>query len=152
MRLGAPSEHYLPSLALVWLLGGAGIGCVFAMPCLRRRARTALYVLVAWAGALAPLLQTPLEPSALLLLLGSALSYLVGGAIYAWQRPNPLPQVFGFHELFHLLTIVANGALATAIWIWLLPRRRAPSDRIPSRAAPRAVLGAGAAGLAQHSV
>jgi hemolysin III len=120
--LAPPGEHYLPRLALIWLLGFAGIGCVVALPCLRRRARTGLYVLVGWAGALSTsVLQSPLATPALIMLSASGVAYLVGGVVYAWQRPNPLPDVFGFHELFHLLTIVANGTLAAAFWIWLLP-------------------------------
>jgi hemolysin III len=123
-----PSERYLPRLALIWLLGLIGIGCVVALPCLRRRVRTSLYVLVGWAGALsAPVLQPALATPALFLISGSAVVYLLGGAIYAWQRPNPLPAVFGFHELFHLLTIVANAALAAAFWIWLLPAGGTPA-------------------------
>lgn len=123
----APSERHLPRLALIWLLGLAGIACVVALPCLRRRMRTGLYVLVGWGGALAaPILQGSLAPAALVMISGSALTYLLGGAIYAWQKPNPLPSVFGFHELFHLLTIVANAALAATFWIWLLPAGSAP--------------------------
>jgi hemolysin III len=41
-----------------------------------------------------------------LLILGGAL-YSVGGLIYAFRRPNPLPRWFGFHEVFHTLTIIA---------------------------------------------
>jgi hemolysin III len=125
--LALPSERYLPRIALIWLLGLAGVACVFALPCLRRRARTGLYVLVAWAGALsAPVPPSALAPPALVMISGSALAYLLGGAVYAWERPNPLPRVFGFHELFHLLTILANGALAAAFWIWLLPAGTTP--------------------------
>ena len=120
--LAVPNERYLPRLAIIWLLGFAGIGCVVALPCLRRRARTGLYLLVGWAGALSTsILHLPLAPPALMMISASGLAYLAGGAVYAWQRPNPLPQVFGFHELFHLLTIVANAGLAAAFWIWLLP-------------------------------
>ena len=120
--LALPGEHYLPRLALIWLLGFAGIGCVVALPCLRRRARTALYVLVGWAGALSTsVLQSPLGTPALIMISASGVAYLVAGVVYAWQRPNPLPDVFGFHELFHLLTIVANASLAAAFWTWLLP-------------------------------
>jgi hemolysin III len=120
--LALPSEHYLPRLALIWLLGLLGIACVVALPCLRRRVRMGLYVLVGWGGALAaPMLQSSLAPAALVMISGSALTYLLGGAIYAWQKPNPLPSVFGFHELFHLLTILANTGLAVALWIWVLP-------------------------------
>jgi hemolysin III len=117
-----PDARYLPRLAFMWLLGLAGIACVIAMPIVRRRARTALYVAVGWAGAISvPMLKGVVATPALLMISGSAVAYLIGGAIYALQRPNPLPNVFGFHELFHLFTIVANTALAAAFWIWLLP-------------------------------
>jgi len=38
---------------------------------------------------------------------GGAL-YLLGGVIYGSRWPDPWPRVFGFHEIFHLLTVVAN--------------------------------------------
>lgn len=120
--LALPSERYVPRLIFMWALGFVGIVCVVVMPVLRRRVRTALYILVGWAGALsAPMLKGGLAAPALIMISGSALTYLVGGAVYAWQRPNPLPSVFGFHELFHLLTIVGNTALAVAFWLWIVP-------------------------------
>lgn len=117
--LAAPDGSSLVRLAPLWALGVAGIACVFVLPCLRRRVRTALYVLMGWAGvALAtPVLHAGLQAPALAVLGGSAGTYLVGAAVYAWRRPDPLPAVFGFHELFHLLTIVANTALGAAIWL-----------------------------------
>ncbi len=33
--------------------------------------------------------------------------YTVGGVIYGLKRPNPFPQWFGFHEVFHSFTILA---------------------------------------------
>jgi hemolysin III len=115
--LAVPREGRLPGLALVWFLGAAGAGCAIALPARLRRARTALCVAVAWAGLFqAPVPHAALAPPASLALCASAMAYLAGGAVYAWRRPNPLPAVFGFHELFHLLTILANAALAAAIW------------------------------------
>jgi hemolysin III len=37
---------------------------------------------------------------------GGAL-YTLGGVVYGFQRPNPWPRWFGFHEVFHTFTIVA---------------------------------------------
>jgi hemolysin III len=42
----------------------------------------------------------------LLILLGGVI-YSLGAVIYALKRPNPVPHVFGYHEIFHLLVIVA---------------------------------------------
>ena len=47
--------------------------------------------------------------SVLLLGLSSGLC-AVGGLVYASRRPVLWPQVFGFHELFHLVVIAANAA------------------------------------------
>jgi hemolysin III len=41
-----------------------------------------------------------------LIALGGAL-YLLGGAVYGFRRPNPSPQWFGFHEVFHSFTVLA---------------------------------------------
>jgi len=41
-----------------------------------------------------------------LVAVGGAL-YTVGGVVYGFKRPNPWPQYFGFHEIFHSFTILA---------------------------------------------
>ena len=43
------------------------------------------------------------------LLAAGGLAYTAGAIVYAFRRPDPYPAVFGYHELFHALTI---GALA----------------------------------------
>jgi hemolysin III len=54
-----------------------------------------------------PALHAAVGPGALgLLVLGGGF-YTIGAAIYALRRPDPYPRVFGFHELFHLLVILA---------------------------------------------
>jgi len=35
------------------------------------------------------------------------LAYSLGAIVYATKRPNPAPATFGFHEIFHALTVVA---------------------------------------------
>lgn len=56
-----------------------------------------------------------------LLLLTAVLLYSVGGAVYAAQKPNPLPYVFGSVELFHALTVVSGALIAAVIWWWVVP-------------------------------
>lgn len=46
---------------------------------------------------------------ALALLVAGGVVYSVGAVIYAWKRPNPLPDVFGYHEIFHSLVLVASA-------------------------------------------
>ncbi len=54
------------------------------------------------------------------LIIGSALSY--GGAAYIYARcqPDLFPGVFGYHELFHLLTILGAAATTAVVWIWIM--------------------------------
>ena len=44
-----------------------------------------------------------------LVVVGGAL-YTLGGVVYGFQRPDPWPTWFGFHEVFHSFTILAFAA------------------------------------------
>lgn len=44
------------------------------------------------------------------LLLASALVYAIGGLCFSRKHPNPVPTVFGYHEIFHVCTLVAGAA------------------------------------------
>ena len=50
------------------------------------------------------------------------LLYVVGAVVYASGRPNPWPKVFGYHEVFHALVIVAAGLQYAVIAFAVLPR------------------------------
>nr|AGE95739.1 hypothetical protein ECU06_1500 [Encephalitozoon cuniculi] len=41
--------------------------------------------------------------------------YIVGGLIYGMEKPNPYPQVFGYHEIFHVMTVLANWCFLTPL-------------------------------------
>ena len=61
-----------------------------------------------WVAVIAlPQLVTHLDPAAFVLLAFGGLAYTAGAIVYARRRPDPVPAVFGYHELFHALTIVA---------------------------------------------
>ncbi len=55
-----------------------------------------------------------------LIALGGGL-YVVGAVVYAMQRPDPRPAVFGYHEIFHVLVVVAAAAHFAAIAIYAGP-------------------------------
>jgi hemolysin III len=55
-----------------------------------------------------------------LIAFGGAL-YAAGAVIYALQRPDPSPAVFGYHEIFHVLVIAAAAAHFAAIALFALP-------------------------------
>ena len=54
------------------------------------------------------------------------LLYTVGAVVYARRKPDPNPEVFGYHEIFHLLVIVAAAIQYAAIAIYALPRGLSP--------------------------
>jgi hemolysin III len=43
--------------------------------------------------------------------------YSLGAVVYAFQRPDPLPRVFGYHEVFHALTVAAFALQYVAVAI-----------------------------------
>ena len=55
-----------------------------------------------------------------LLALGGAL-YTAGAVVYARRRPDPRPEVFGYHEIFHVLVIAAAAVQYAAVAIYALP-------------------------------
>jgi hemolysin III len=82
-----------------------------------------VYVAVGWSGVAAlPQLVSHLGwgPTALLAL-GGAL-YSAGAAVYALRRPNLAPGVFGYHEMFHALVIVAAVTHYAVVAVYVLPR------------------------------
>lgn len=109
-------------LAMVW--GGAAVGIALEwLPVtVPRWLFTAIYVIVGWSAALAlPQLYTGLGPVGFGLVLGGGLSYTLGAVVYATKRPDPWPSVFGFHEVFHLGTVVGAGCHLAAIGFVVVP-------------------------------
>ena len=75
-----------------------------------------------WAGAAAFPQLLKLQLPGLLLVVVGGLLYTAGAIVYARRRPDPAPQVFGYHELFHALTVAAVGCQYAAIAFFVLPR------------------------------
>jgi len=109
-------------LALVWSLAFAGIALKVAWPSAPRWLSVTLYLSLGWLALVAsPELAFRLSPAELtLLVLGGAL-YSVGGLVYATRRPDPVPSVFGFHEVFHALVIAGSLAHFVLIAAFILP-------------------------------
>ena len=55
-----------------------------------------------------PLVAGSLQPTNLALLVAGGGLYIVGAVVYALRRPDPIPSLFGYHEVFHLLVVVAG--------------------------------------------
>jgi hemolysin III len=110
-------------LLLVWIGGIVGVTVELFWLDAPKWVIAAPYVVVGWVavGAL-PQLERALGPGGFALLLGGGLAYTAGALIYALHRPNPWPAVFGYHEVFHGLTIVAAAAHYILIAAYILPK------------------------------
>jgi hemolysin III len=108
-------------LAVVW--GGAMAGIVLEL------ARTgprwlgvAVYLALGWVAVVTmPQLFVRLGIAGGLLIVAGGLVYSAGAAVYALRRPDPVPAVFGYHEVFHLLVVVGVAAHFLAISLFALP-------------------------------
>lgn len=69
-----------------------------------------------WSGVFAfPQLERSSGWGAVALLAAGGLAYSAGAIVYARRKPDPFPTVFGYHELFHALTLVALACQYVAI-------------------------------------
>jgi hemolysin III len=81
-----------------------------------------IYLSVGWIGALAfPAIVSHAGLGAGALIALGGVLYTIGAVIYARQRPDPRPATFGYHEIFHLLVILAAAAQFAAVAIYALP-------------------------------
>lgn len=103
-------------LSLIWVAAAAAIVFKFAWVGAPKWLAAVIGIALGWAAvALLPHLATRLHPVAIALLALGGIAYTVGAVIYARGRPDPVPGVFGYHEVFHALTIVGVGCQYVAI-------------------------------------
>lgn len=109
-------------LAVVW--AGAVIGAIVEMVWIEHPKWVAalVYMSLGWVAVVAfPGMWDEMGVGGTLLVAVGGLLYTVGAVVYATQRPNPSPRVFGYHEVFHALVILAAAAHFAAIAFFALP-------------------------------
>ncbi len=101
--------HFL--LISIWLIALAGVLVKIYWLNAPRLLSTGLYVLMGWFALVGiyPLIQA-LPLNGLIWLTAGGVFYTVGAAIYSLKKPDPLPGVFGFHEIFHLFVMMGSFA------------------------------------------
>jgi hemolysin III len=108
-------------LTIVWAGAAASILLKFVWVAAPKWLAAGIGILLGWlAVAVLPQLVTRLNPAAVVLLGIGGIAYTAGAIIYARRRPNPAPAVFGYHELFHALTIVGVACQYVAIAFFVI--------------------------------
>ena len=118
--LGGPLGQAL--LIAVWAGAVAGIVVEMVWVEAPKWVAVIVYLTVGWIGALGfPAIVVKAGLGAGALIAAGGILYTAGAVIYARQRPDPNPAVFGYHEVFHALVIAAAAAHFAAVAIYALP-------------------------------
>ncbi|MGW9156704.1 MULTISPECIES: PAQR family membrane homeostasis protein TrhA [unclassified Microbacterium] len=105
--LALPPAKGLLLLCLVW--GGTVIGILFRVFWINapRWLYVALYLLLGWAAVMYMGDLLAANVAMMVLVIVGGLLYTGGAVVYALKKPNPWPGHFGFHEIFHVCTVLA---------------------------------------------
>lgn len=116
--MGLPRATGNSLLLAIW--GGALLGVLLSLFWVRAPKVLTAAVAVGVGWTMVPYLgeaRRSLTTAEMALLVTGGIAYTVGAVAYAARRPNPRPGVFGYHEVFHALTIVGAVLHFTAVML-----------------------------------
>jgi hemolysin III len=114
----------LSDIVLIGVWAGAAAGIVFTLVWISapKWLSAAAYVALGWFSIIAvPQIVERAGVGALVLLAIGGLAYTAGALVYARRRPDPRPATFGYHEIFHVLVVIAAAAHFTAVAAFAVP-------------------------------
>ncbi len=79
--------------------------------------RTVPYLVLGWVSVVMIPALWRLSPTVTWLVAAGGLAYTLGAVAYAVHRPDPWPRTFGYHEVFHALTLVAITCHWFGVWL-----------------------------------
>lgn len=104
------------AIAFVWVIAGSAVIVRLSVPHLPRPVMVSLGIVLGWCAlALMPALHA-VSDTALILVATSGVLYTLGALVYLTKRPDPLPRIFGFHEIFHACVVLAATLHFIAVW------------------------------------
>ncbi|MBS2015630.1 MAG: hemolysin III family protein [Deltaproteobacteria bacterium] len=104
------------ALVLVWIGAGLGVVKSIAWPGAPKWVTALLCVGLGWMVAGQVMSRTPTVGATCIgFIVASGVTYSLGALVYALKRPDPLPKIFGYHEIFHALVVVASMSLYTHV-------------------------------------
>ena len=112
----------VPVLSVVW--GGALLAILLKFVWVQapKWLSAIIGIGLGWVAAAAFPQLLKVQPLGILLVIAGGLLYTAGAVVYARRRPDPVPHVFGYHELFHVLTLGGVTCHYAAIAFFVLPR------------------------------
>jgi len=95
-------------LGIVWIGALAAVVLKFVWVDAPKWLSVVIGIALGWVAIVVfPQLVDGIGVSGSMLTLAGGLAYTAGALVYAFRRPDPVPAVFGYHEVFHALVIVA---------------------------------------------
>ena len=109
-------------MAAVWGCALAGSIAELALADASKWIMASICIGLGWVSVIAmPQIAREIGAVGTALLAAGGVAYTVGAVIYAMQKPNPVPNVFGYHEVFHLLVVIAIALQYSVIAFFVLP-------------------------------
>lgn len=94
-------------LGTVWCVAVLGIAVRSVWQDLPKWVTNTLYIVLGWMPTVLVFGDITVSPGALALMAAGGLVYSAGFVVFILERPNPVPGVFGFHEIWHVLVMIA---------------------------------------------
>jgi hemolysin III len=108
-------------LAVVWAGAAAAVVLKVAWTDAPNWLAAVIGIGLGWVGVIvAPQLVHRIGASGFVLLLAGGIAYTAGAVVYALRRPDPLPALFGYHEIFHALVIAAVAFQYSVVAFYVL--------------------------------
>jgi hemolysin III len=108
-------------LTIIWAGAAAAIVLKFVWVGAPKWLAAAIGIALGWVAVIVlPQLVGRVNLAAVILLVAGGLAYTLGAIVYVRRRPDPVPAVFGYHELFHALTIVGVACQYVAIAFFIV--------------------------------
>ncbi len=108
--LALPPSWGIPILVTVWSIAAVGVLVKLLAPARFLRWSHPLYLAMGWVAIVAlPTLARSLSSIELTLLLIGGVVYSIGAILFWLRRPDPSPVTFGYHEVWHVMTVVASA-------------------------------------------
>jgi hemolysin III len=116
--LTLPRPSSVAVLVVVWTGAIFGVALKTAWPDAPRALSVTLYIGLGWVAVFViPQMLHNYGVATLVMIAAGGIIYTVGALAYGFKKPNPFPGTFGFHEVFHLCTLVAALCHYIAVWM-----------------------------------